>query len=128
MKVDTFLGLSNDLVFKHVFSNKAILTDFLNSFFQYIKENKRVMKIRVNTDERISGDKRKYKIYYGDIMVYLDKDEVMSVEMYKQFRLREFNKSAAYIARKFSNQFKRGKNYQNAKKITSFNIIKNNYL
>ena len=127
MKVDTFLGLSDDLVFKHVFSNKVILTDFLNSFFDYIHENKKVMKIRVNTDERISGDKRKYKVYYGDVMVYLDHGEIMSIEMYKQFGLREFNKSMAYISRKFSNQFKRGKNYQNAKKITSFNIIKTNY-
>ena len=127
MKVDTFLGLSDDLVFKHVFSNKVILTDFLNSFFQYIKENKRVVKIRVNTDEIISGDKRKYKVYYGDIMAYLDKKEVMSIEMYKQFGLREFNKSLAYISRKFSNQFRRGKDYQNAKKITSVNIIKTNF-
>ena len=127
MKVDTFLGLSDDLVFKHAFSNKVILTDFLNSFFQYIKENKRVVKIRVNTDERISGDKRKYKLYYGDIMAYLDKKEVISIEMYKQFGLREFNKSLAYISRKFSNQFRRGKDYQNAKKITSVNIIKTNF-
>ena len=47
--------------------------------------------------------------------------------MYKQFGLREFNKSLAYISRKFSNQFRRGKDYQNAKKITSLNIIKTNF-
>ena len=51
----------------------------------------------------------------------------MSIEMYKQFGLREFNKSLAYISRKFSNQFRRGKDYQNAKKITSVNIIKTNF-
>ena len=59
-------------------------------------------------------------------MAYLEHEEIMSIEMYKKFSLREFNKSMAYISRKFSNQFKRGKNYQNAKKITSFNIIKTN--
>ena len=32
-----------------------------------------------------------------------------------------------YISRKFSNQFKRGKDYKNVKKITSFNIIQKNY-
>ena len=65
MKVDTFLGLSDDSTFKHIFSNETILIDFLNSFFAYIHEKKKVMKIRVNTDERISGEKRKYKVYYG---------------------------------------------------------------
>ena len=60
-------------------------------------------------------------------MVYLDHGEIMSIEMYKQFGLREFNKSLAYISRKFSNQFRRGKDYQNAKKITSVNIIKTNF-
>ena len=127
MKVDTFLGLSDDSTFKHIFSNETILIDFLNSFFTFIHEKKKVMKIKVNTDERISGDKRKYKVYYGDIMAYLEHEEIMSIEMYKKFSLREFNKSMAYISRKFSNQFKRGKNYQNAKKITSLNIIKTNY-
>ena len=127
MEKNAFLGLSDDSTFKHIFSNETILIDFLNSFFHFIKENKSVVKIRVNTDERISGDKRKYKLYYGDIMAYLDHGEIMSIEMYKKFSLREFNKSMAYISRKFSNQFKRGKNYQNAKKITSLNIIKTNY-
>ena len=127
MKVDTFLGLSDDLTFKHVFSNEIILTDFLNSFFLFINEIKRVVKIKVNTDEKIRADKRKYKLYYGDIMAYLDNGEVLSIEMYKQFSLREFNKSLAYISRKFSNQFKRGKNYQNARKITSLNLIKTNH-
>ena len=60
-------------------------------------------------------------------MAYLDNGEVLSIEMYKQFSLREFNKSLAYISRKFSNQFKRGQNYQNAKKITSLNLIKTNH-
>ena len=124
---DVFLGLTDDLIFKHVFSNEIILIDFLNSFFDYIKEKKEVIRIRVNTNESIKSDKRKYKIYIGDIMAYLDNGEVMSIEMYKKFGLREFNKSFSYISRKFSNQFKRGRDYKNAKKITSFNIIQKNY-
>ena len=59
MEKNIFLGLSDDSTFKHIFSNETILIDFLNSFFTYIHEKKKVMKIRVNMDERISGDQRK---------------------------------------------------------------------
>ena len=82
MFTNTFYGLTDDLVFKHVFSYKFILIDFLNSYFQFTKQAKKVLRVRINTNAPINGNKRKYKIYYGDILAYLDNGEIISLEMY----------------------------------------------
>ena len=127
MFTNTFYGLTDDLVFKHVFSYKFILIDFLNSYFQFTKQAKKVLRVRINTNAPINGNKRKYKIYYGDILAYLDNGEIISLEMYKRFTKKDFIKSLAYITRKFSNQFERGSNYEQPSKITSINITQHNY-
>ena len=93
-----------------------------------MKEKKQILKIETTTDHPIRGNKRKYKMYYGDVLVYLNTDEIISLEMYKEFSQNEFKKNLASISRKFSNQFERGKNYDSGKKIIGINLILNNHL
>ena len=127
MKTKEFVGLTDDLVFKHVFSKMEILVDFLNSYFAFFHEKKRVVEVKASTDDPIKGNKRKHKVYYGDIMAYLDNGEMVSIEMYKSFHTREYKKSLSYISRKFANQLEKGHDYEEAKKITGINIILKNY-
>ena len=127
MKTKEFVGLTDDLVFKHLFSKKEILADFLNSYYDFFHEKKRVVEVKTSTDDPIKGNKRKHKVYYGDIMVYLDNGEMVSLEMYNRFHEREYKKSLSYISRKFANQLEKGHDYEEAKKITGINIILKNY-
>ena len=60
-------------------------------------------------------------------MVYLDTDEIVSLEMYKHFREREFKKSLSYLARAFSDQLEQGEDYLLAKKVISINLMEENY-
>ena len=128
MQTKTFLGLSDDLVFKHVFSKADVLTSFLNAYFTFMNEDKQVLKVTSSIDHPIKGNKRKYKMYYGDVLAYLNTDEIISLEIYKEFYLKDYKKSLAYISRKYSNQFERGRNYKSGKKVTGINIILNNHL
>ena len=73
------------------------------------------------------GSKRNKKIFYGDILAYLDIDEIVSLEMYTYFREREFKKSLSYLARTFSDQLERGEDYLLAKKVISINLMEENY-
>ena len=58
MLTKPFLGLSDDLVFKHVFSKEDVLTGFLNAYFAFMKEDKQVLSIKTSTDAPIKGNKR----------------------------------------------------------------------
>lgn len=119
--------LTDDICFKYVFSKEEILKDFLNSFFQFIREKKKVMKVRTSSNVPIYGDKYHHKIYYGDIMASLDTGEVVIIEMYRKFSRDEYKKSVAYITRLYSNQYDRGKKYKEGRKVIGINIIENNY-
>ena len=119
--------LSDDICFKYIFSKEEILKDFLNSFFQFIREKKKVVKVRTSSNVPIYGDKFHHKIYYGDVVASLDTGEVVIIEMYRKFSRDEYKKSLAYITRLYSNQYDRGKKYKEGRKVIEINIIENNY-
>ena len=121
------VSLTDDICFKYIFSKEEILKDFLNSFFQFIREKKKVMKVRTSSNVPIYGDKYHHKVYYGDILAWLDTGEVVIVEMYRKFGNNEYKKSLAYITRLYSNQYDRGKEYKEGRKVIGINIIENNY-
>ena len=54
----------------------------LNSFYEYIHETKKVLDLRVSTNKEMIGSNRRRKVFYGDILVYLNTDEIASIEMY----------------------------------------------
>lgn len=77
-------SLTDDICFKYVFRNEKILTSLLNSFFSYIHADKGVVEIEVTTQKEMIGSKRENKAFYGDILAYLDTNEIVSIEMYKK--------------------------------------------
>ena len=127
MNIKIFKNLTDDICFKHLFKEEIFLSDFLNSFFDYIGVKKKVVGLKVTTESEMHGSKRKNKIFYGDILAYLDIDEIVSLEMYTYFREREFKKSLSYLARTFSDQLERGEDYLLAKKVISINLMEENY-
>lgn len=120
-------SLTDDICFKYVFRDEKILTSLLNSFFSYIHANKKVVKIEVTTQKEMIGSRRKNKAFYGDILAYLDTNEIVSIEMYNKFTSREYKKSISYLARTFSDQLKEGEDYREARKVISINFMSGNY-
>ena len=120
-------SLTDDICFKYVFRDEKILTSLLNSFFSYIHANKKVGKIEVTTPKEMIGRRRKSKAFYGDILAYLDTNEIVSIEMYNKFTSREYKKSISYLARTFSDQLKEGEDYREARKVISINFMSGNY-
>ena len=127
MNIKIFKNLTDDICFKHLFKEEIFLSDFLNSFFDYIGVKKKVVGLKVTAESEMHGSKRNKKIFYGDILAYLDIDEIVSLEMYTYFREREFKKSLSYLARTFSDQLERGEDYLLAKKVISINLMEENY-
>ena len=127
MNIKIFKNLTDDICFKHLFKEEIFLSDFLNSFFDYIGVKKKVVGLKVTAESEMHGSKRNNKIFYGDILAYLDTDEIISLEMYTYFREREFKKSLSYLARTFSDQLERGEDYLLAKKVISINLMEENY-
>ena len=127
MQTKIFKNLTDDICFKHLFKEERFLSDFLNSFFDYIGVKKKVVGLKVTTEMEMHGTKRNKKVFYGDLMAYLDTDEIVSLEMYKTFHEREFKKSLSYLARAFSDQLEQGEDYMLAKKVISINLMEENY-
>ena len=122
-----FYPLTDDICFKYIFSKKEILSDFLNSFYEFIGEKKKVVAVEITTQKEMIGNNRKSKRFYGDILGYLDSDEIASIEMYSQFGKREYKKSLAYITRVYSEQFEEGDDYAEAKKVIGISLMEGNY-
>ena len=127
MQTKEFYSLTDDVCFKYLFRNSVYLEDFLNSLFAYLKENKKVLATKITTNKEMLASSRKKKVFYGDIMAYLDSDEIASIEIYKAFKEKNLSKSLSYVARTYSDQLQRGKDYNNIKKVIGINIIDNNY-
>ena len=127
MKTDTFIKLTNDILFKYVFSHKEVTFDLLNSFFDYIGIAKKIENLQVFKDYSIYGTNLEDKVFYSDVVAILEDTEYMSIEMYTSFTQEEFMKSASYLSRLFANQLKRGDLYTKAKKVYSINFITGNY-
>ena len=81
-KTEVFYPLTDDICFKYVFGRKGFIKDFLNSFYEFIGENKKVVAVEITTQKEMIGSNRKSKRFYGDLLVYLDCDEIVSIEMY----------------------------------------------
>ena len=65
-------SLKDDICFKYIFSKEDVLKDFLNSFFAYIGYSKEVIKVRVTSNKEMIGNKRRNKVFYGDVIAYLN--------------------------------------------------------
>ena len=122
-----FVWLTNDLVFKHVFSYKEITLDFLNSYLEFVNTEVRVTDILITPQRYVQNDHIKLHDYYLDICVVLSNGEIINLEMYNNFGITECKKSLTYASMLYSHQLKKQETYDNAKKVTSLNIMSGNY-
>lgn len=129
MHTEEFVGLTNDLCFKKVFSKKEILEDFINSFFKFLKRDVTYEYSDITFQSAIMPNNKNIKMYYGDIIVTLNNGDIINLEMYKNsFTKRDFNKSFSYICRLYANQkLTKENNYEDNKKVISINLIKGNF-
>ena len=129
MPVETkeFIWLTNDLVFKYVFSHEEILMDFLNSYLDFVGSDLRVLNAHITPQKYVQNDHIKLHDYYLDVCVVLSNKEIINLEMYNNFGQVECKKSLTYAAMLYSHQLKKRDSYKNARKVTSLNIMKGNY-
>jgi len=124
LKEKNFYKISNDLVFKYVFSHQKILKEFIKELFKYIKYTKEVKEIIIEEQFLMMPEKINKKIFYGDVKAILNDDEIINIEIYNKFEEKEIKKSYAYGCRLYANQLKVKENYENLKKVISINLIK----
>ena len=122
-----FIWLTNDLVFKHVFSNKNLIKDFYNSYLKYINSDLTISNIRVTKQKYLQNNNIKLHDYYLDIVIVLSDGELVNIEMYNNFGETECKKSLAYASYIYSHQLRKNNPYKRLKKVTSFNIMNGNY-
>lgn len=126
-KTEEYIWLTNDLVFKHVFSNKMFIKDFYNSYLEYIKSDLTISNVRVTKQKYIQNNSIKLHDYYLDIIIVLSNGNLVNIEMYNNFGETECKKSLVYASSIYSSQLRKKDPYNNIKKVTSFNIMKGNY-
>ena len=129
MPVETkeFIWLTNDLVFKYIFSHEDILMDFLNSYLEFVGSDLRVLDAHITPQKFVQNDHIKLHDCYLDICVVLSNREIINIEMYNNFGMPECKKSLTYASMLYSHQLKKKEPYDNAKKVTSLNIMKGNF-
>ncbi len=129
MPVETkeFIWLTNDLVFKYVFSHEEILMDFLNSYLDFVGSDLRVLNAHITPQKYVQNDHIKLHDCYLDICVVLSNREIINIEMYNNFGMPECKKSLTYASMLYSHQLKKKEPYENAKKVTSLNIMRGNF-
>ena len=129
MPVETkeFIWLTNDLVFKYIFSHEDILMDFLNSYLEFVGSDLRVLDAHITPQKYVQNDHIKLHDCYLDICVVLSNREIINIEMYNNFGMPECKKSLTYASMLYSHQLKKKEPCDNAKKVTSLNIMKGNF-
>ena len=119
--------LTNDLTFKYVFSKNKVLEDFLKSFFEYMKMDINILIKDIIPESYIYANNKRYKSFFGDLVVTLSDTKTLSIEMYSnKFNKENYNKSLAYACRLYSNQDVK-KKYKDFSQVISLNLIEGNY-
>lgn len=127
MTTKVFYNLTNDLVFKDVFSHQEVTSDLLNSFFSYLNEEKEIVDVQVSKDHSMYGNNKNEKVFIGDILAVLNTNELASLKMYTSFGKEEYLKSVSYLSRLFAKQLKKGSSYKETKPIIGINFMSGNY-
>ena len=120
-------NLIDDQLFKYVFSNENVTKYLINALSDYIKIDWDFSKVELKTQQIIPGKHHDSKDYYADLMVVMKNSDVLLLEAYNRFRKKEFVKSKAYQDRVFSEQFDKGEEYENPKRVIIVNFIRGNF-
>ena len=120
-------NLIDDQLFKYVFSNENVTKYLINALSDYINIDWDFSKVELKTQQIIPGKHHDSKDYYADLMVVMKNSDVLLLEAYNRFRKKEFVKSKAYQDRVFSEQFDKGEEYENPKRVIIVNFIRGNF-
>ncbi len=71
-----------DLMFKRIMSEEELLIDFLNSYFSYMSDDKKIGKAKAHISEKTEPDG--LKAYHVMIQAYLTSGEEMPIGIYKK--------------------------------------------
>lgn len=115
------LPLTNDFVFKRVFTKEAILADFLSAI---VKREIKTIEIK---NPEISKDKKNAKIGILDIRAQLDHKEWVDIEMQVNDQKNIEKRSTFYMADLYSDQLKKKQGYKETLKVIMINILNFNY-
>ena len=120
-------NLIDDQLFKYVFSHESLTKYLIDALSKYINIDWDFSKVELKTQQIIPGKHHNSKDYYSDLMVVMKNSDVLLLEAYNKFRKKEFVKSKAYQDRVFSEQFDKGEEYENPKRVIIVNFIRGNF-
>ena len=120
-------NLIDDQLFKYVFSHESLTKYLIDALSKYLSIDWDFSKVELKTQQIIPGKHHDSKDYYSDLMVVMKNSDVLLLEAYNKFRKKEFVKSKAYQDRVFSEQFDKGEEYENPKRVIIVNFIRGNF-
>ena len=120
-------NLIDDQLFKFVFSHETLAKQLIDALSKYINIDWDFSKVELKIQQIIPGKHHDSKDYYSDLMVVMKNSDVLLFEAYNKFRKKEFVKSKAYQDRVFSEQFDKGEEYENPKRVIIVNFIRGNF-
>lgn len=105
-----------------------MLKDIVESYFVHIGDPKKVVLTSISPNGANIAHRKNFKDFFGDIICTLDTGEIVLLEAYTNFGIREYKKSYNYMTRNYSNQIKRNKdNYEDTKKVYCLNFSFGNF-
>lgn len=122
-----FIGIYEDLVFKHVFGTTAFALDFIKSYLEFMGIDCDIEILNLNRQFFIQGNKIISKDYYVDLLSTLSNGTIINLEMYNNFGKIECNKTMSYATKIYSDQVLKKTGYKNLQKVWSLNIVRGNF-
>ncbi len=121
--------LYRDLMAKYIFGTEEnlIYTSHLLELFFKLKSGT-LSNATIRNNVHLSRENINKKGFEMDIVVETSSKEVINIEFYSKYDKNSEIKSFMYITNKFSSSLNVGEKYNQAKKVTQINFVKNNLM
>lgn len=119
--------ITNDLIFKYVFSKPNIFKDFINSVIKALNLKEEISTIEAIPQKFIQSENINLHDYYLDLVGILSDGTMIDLEMYTSFGKEQYQKSYTYASAMYQNQQKKNKSYTNNKSVLCINLMNGNY-
>lgn len=128
-KLKTIYPLYNDLMSKYIFGceeNSLFLATLLESFYNL--EEGTLKDLKITNSVKLDLKTIKSKQYELDIKALLPSGNIVNIEFYSCYNELSERKSFMYIADLYSNELKRGEDYNLLKRVSQINFMKHDYI
>lgn len=115
--------LLQDQIFKYVFKHEEMAKYLINAINDYLNIDLKYGHVACNVEHILMADNINTKDFYNDLFVTTDNGDIILLEAYTTFGLREYKKSEAYLDRVSSDNYKKGNKYNNKKRIICINFV-----